>query len=174
MKLKLAYYGNPILRQKALPIEKITPEIRELIQSMFETMAVEDGIGLAAPQIHHALRLFVTQVPFPNDDDTWEPGTKRVFINPTIISFSEEVDDREEACLSIPNVSGVIERPIEVTVEALDENGKSFQETFYGLEARCILHENDHINGKLFIDRMDKNERKAIEKHLRDIKNKYS
>lgn len=170
MKLKLAYYGNPVLRQKASPVEKITSEIRELIDNMFQTMAIEDGVGLAAPQVHRSLRIFITQVPFENEDETWDPGTKRVFINPNIISFSEDTNIREEACLSIPNVSGEIERPSEVTVEALDENGKLFKATFYDLEARCILHENDHINGKLFIDRLSKNERKSIEKLLQKIK----
>jgi peptide deformylase len=170
MKLKLAYYGEPILRQKALPVEKITQEILDLIEAMFQTMSIEDGIGLAAPQVHHSLRLFITHVPIQNEDESWDQGIKRVFINPTILSFSEDTDIHEEACLSIPGVSGDVERPTELTVEALDENGNTFKETFYGLEARCILHENDHINGKLFIDRMTKNDRKNIEKVLRKVK----
>lgn len=173
MKLKLAYYGNPILRQKAQDVKSLNDELRTLIDDMFETMAIENGIGLAAPQIHHALRIFVMQVPFQNEDETWDPGRKRVFVNPKILSYSEEMNEREEGCLSIPGITGEILRPIEVTVEALDENGTPFTETFHGLEARCILHENDHINGKLFIDRMDKNERKSIEKVLANIKKRY-
>lgn len=174
MKLKLAYYGNPILRQKAEPVEKITDETRELISKMFEMMDIENGIGLAAPQVNLSLRIFIMQVPIQNEDESWEPGVKRVFINPTILSFSDECDIREEGCLSIPKLVGEVIRPIEVTVEALDQDGKKFTDTFYELEARCILHENDHINGKLFIDRMDKNDRKKLEKALRDIKSKYS
>lgn len=174
MKLKLAYYGNPILRKKADPVAKITDETRALITQMFEMMEIENGIGLAAPQVNLSLRIFVMQVPIQNEDESWDPGVKRVFINPTILSFSEETDYREEGCLSIPKLIGDVERPVEVTVEALDQDGNKFTETFTDLEARCVLHENDHINGKLFIDRMDKNDRKLIEKALREIKNKYS
>lgn len=173
MKLKIAYFGDPILRQKAAPVGTITDEIRNLIKQMFEVMTLEDGIGLAAPQVHHSLRIFIMQVPFQNEDETWNPGTRHVFVDPTILSFSDELTVHEEGCLSIPNVYGDVERPIAVSVEAFDETGKKFTATYHGLEARCILHENDHINGKLFIDRMSKNDRKNIDKALREIKKKH-
>lgn len=172
MLLKIALYGNPILRKKAEPVTEITDELRKFVQDLFETMDVGNGIGLAAPQVSESIRIFVTQVPILQEDDTWAPGTQRVFINPKIISVSEETEVHGEGCLSIPEVYGDVERPIEVTVEAMNIDGEIIQATYIGLEARCILHENDHINGKLFIDRMDKAERQKIEQKLREIKSK--
>lgn len=174
MKLKLTYYGNPILRKNCAPVEAVTDEIRELANEMLKAMEIENGIGLAAPQVGIDMRLFVTCTPVLQEDDEWAPGTPRVFINPRIVSISEETDLREEGCLSLPGVYGMIERPIQVTVESTDLDGKTVNATYEGLEARCILHENDHINGKLFIDRMDKKARKLLDKELRALKKKYT
>lgn len=174
MHLPLAYYGNPVLRKKGESITNFDETLRKLVEDMFETMEIENGIGLAAPQVHQSLRLFIMRVPFQNEDETWDPGIDRVFINPTIISISDEIDLLEEGCLSIPEVRGDVLRPIAVTIEANDISGKSFTVSLKGLEARCALHENDHINGKLFLDRMEKQDRKKIEKQLREIKKKYS
>lgn len=173
MELKLTYYGNPILRRKCDAVQKITKEIKELALAMIEKMKVANGIGLAAPQVNHPLRLFVTCVPIQQDDESWEPGTPRIFINPRIVSTSDEIISQSEGCLSIPDVYGEVERPFEVTVEATDLEGNTFCETFSDLEARCILHENDHINGKLFVDRMDKRDRKKLDPLLREVKKKY-
>jgi len=114
---------------------------------MFDTMIDADGVGLAGPQIGRSLRVFVLIA----DDDV-----RRVFINPQIIRTSGELCDYEEGCLSVPKVYESIRRPKEVTVQALDENGRSFTLEADGLLARIIQHENDHLDGVMFIDRGDR------------------
>lgn len=173
MKLPLAYYGNPILRKKGTPIQMIDDEIRQLIHDMAETMEANNGCGLAAPQIHQSLALFITCIPRYVDKDTVLPGELRIFINPKIISYSEEIWTCDEACLSIPGFRGSVSRPLEVTIQAMDLDGNEFQETFKGFDAHVIMHENDHINGVLFIDRLSSKKKKAIEGVLRQIKRKY-
>ncbi|CDZ80605.1 Peptide deformylase [Candidatus Rubidus massiliensis] len=173
MILKLAYYGNPILRKKGQLIENVTDEIKQLVFDMFETMYHYDGIGIAAPQVHHSLSLFVMCVPKVISEDQVEKGTERVFINPKILEYDQKTWLRGEGCLSIPKVYGEVERPISIKVEAMDLNGNIFTETFYDLEARCIMHEKDHVDGKLFIDRIHGKQRKEMEPYLQTIKKKY-
>lgn len=173
MKLPLAYYGDPILRKKAERVDHIDDELRQLVTDMAETMEVENGMGLAAPQIHRSLTLFITHVPVRGPDDTWQPGTFRVFINPKILEISEQFWEHEEGCLSIPKLSGTVRRPVHVKVEYTNLEGKTLVEEFEGLEASCVLHENDHINGVLYIDRVKGKERQAMEPQLREIKKKY-
>lgn len=175
MRLPLAYFGNPVLRKKGLPIEEITDEIRQLVHDMIETMEVENGAGIAAPQVHKSLDLFVTQVPLHDEEtDTWEPGELRVFINPKLSKPSEKKWVYPEGCLSIPGVRGEIERPWAITVEATDIEGNQFTLDLEGLEARVVMHENDHIKGTLFPDRMSAKERKKIESGLARLKRKHS
>ena len=174
MKLSLAYYGNPILRKKAAPILEINDEIRDLIENMIETMEVEDGIGLAAPQVHHSLAIFITKVPIQVNEEEWEEGLLKVFINPKIIGVSPQTEGLVEGCLSITGLEGEVFRPQEVIVEALNLEGEKFTETFQGLAAHCIMHENDHLNGVLFIDRVASPERKKMDLLLKRIKKKYN
>jgi len=174
MELPLAYFGNPILRKKGLLIKDINEDILQLVKDMEETMNVFNGIGIAAPQVQRNLALFLINVPLETEDDeNIIPGKTRVFINPKILSVSHEEWDRGEGCLSIPKVYGVVSRPLKIKVEALDINGNTFIEEFSDLEARCILHENDHINGVLFIDRVRGKPRQDMELELRKIKKKY-
>jgi len=174
MKLPIAYYGDPILRKKCISVDEITDEIRVLVEDMLETMRENNGIGLAAPQVHEGFRIFVTQVPYENEQDEWQEGTVRVYINPTIISYSNETHIDSEGCISIPTLRSDVERPYKITVKATDIDGNSFELNLEGLEARCVLHENDHINGVLFIDRIKGKERKLLEPKLRKIKKDYS
>lgn len=174
MILQLAYYGEPILRKKTEPVKEINDEIRQLVADMIETMHVKDGIGLAAPQIFKSLSLFVTCVPIYVDEDAMRPGVERIFINPKILSYSDEISTLPEGCLSIPHLSGYVTRPLKIVVEAMGLDGKTFTQEFFNYEARCIMHENDHINGKLFIDRLDSKERQELEPKLREIKKKYA
>lgn len=174
MKLPLTYFGNPILRKKAARVVEINDDIRQLIQDMIETMNVENGIGLAAPQVNQSLAIFITHVPIEGPDDTYQPGELRVFINPKIISVSEETWECSEGCLSIPKLYGKVVRPLKVTFEATGLDGKIFQGELTGLDARAFFHENDHLNGVLYIDRMDKKARQEIEPQLRDIKKRYA
>ncbi len=144
--MKVFKLGDDILRQKAVEVEKIDDEIRELIEHMFETMYAENGIGLAGPQVGKNIRIFVIEL----DDEV-----RHVFINPQIIATSQETSMYQEGCLSIPGVYEDIERPVRITVQALDENGKAFTVEADGLLARAIQHEYDHLEGILFIDRGD-------------------
>lgn len=146
MILRITKLGEEVLRQKAEPVAEINDEIRQLAKDMLETMIDADGVGLAAPQIGRSIRMFVIKA----DDDV-----ERVFINPEIIKTSNEVGPYDEGCLSIPQVYETIVRPLAVTVQAYDENGKRFTLDADGLLARCIQHENDHLNGVLYIDRGD-------------------
>jgi peptide deformylase len=175
MKLPLAYYGDSVLRKKTSPVMEITDEIRQLVNDMFETMEINNGCGLAAPQVHRSISLFITCIPHYNDnDDKVHPGERRVFINPKIIEYSQEQWICQEGCLSIPGIREQISRPLKVTVQATDLEDKSFTEEFIGFDAHVMLHENDHINGVLYIDRLHPKRKKEIEGRLREIKNKYS
>ncbi|MDF2499930.1 MAG: def1 [Anaerosporomusa subterranea] len=134
--------GDPVLKQKAAPVEKITKKIKELIESMTETMYVADGVGLAAPQIGVSQRIIVIDV-----------GDGLIgLVNPVIVEH-EGLECATEGCLSIPGVFGDVERASRVTVEALDRNGKSVRIVADGLLARALQHEIDHLEGVLFIER---------------------
>lgn len=174
MKLPLAYYGDPVLRKKGVPVAKIDESIHQLVKDMTETMEANNGCGLAAPQVHKSLLIFITCIPRYVDENTVLPGELRVFINPKIISYSPEVWPCQEACLSIPGLRETVVRPLSVTIQATDLEGKEFQESFTGFDAHVIMHENDHINGVLFIDRLPLRKKKEIEGNLREIKKKYS
>lgn len=157
--MRITKLGEEILRKVAEPIkaEEINDDFREFIEEMFEAMKEADGVGLAGPQAGISKRVFVAMA----DDNV-----KRVFINPQIIYTSAELCDYEEGCLSIPQVYESIQRPKKVTVQALDENGRPFTLEADGLLARIIQHENDHLDGKLFIDRGDPEFAKATEEQF--------
>lgn len=146
--LKICKLGEEVLRKKSVPIkdEEINDGLRALAEEMFETMESANGVGLACPQIGKNIRMFVAEA----DDDV-----KRVFINPQIIATSDDSVPYEEGCLSVPQVYENIMRPSKVTVQAQDQNGKKFTLEAEGLLARIIQHENDHLEGVIFIDRGD-------------------
>ncbi len=146
--MKIYKLGEEVLRQNCVPVEsaEINDEMRDLFNEMFETMDEAQGVGLAAPQVGISKRFFVITV---------EDGVRRVFINPQIIFTSNDLCDYEEGCLSLPGFEENIRRPSKVTVSALNENGKPFTLEAEGLLARCIQHENDHLNGIVYIDRGD-------------------
>lgn len=169
--LPLAYYGDPILRRKADPVE-ISDDIRKLVEEMIETVEVYDGGGLAAPQVHHSIRLFIVCDPEGEERDKFEPGEIKVFINPTISSPSAETSRAPEGCLSIPTISAEVERPNAITIEYTDLEGNTHTERFSGWEARVIQHEYDHIEGVLYIDRIDESERAELEPFLSNLKNR--
>jgi peptide deformylase len=175
MILKLAYYGDPILRKKVAPIASVTEEIRTFAKDLIQTMqALPNGVGLAAPQVHKSLAIFVVQFPDKNSTDKWIPGPIEVFINPKLIAVSDEIWSYSEGCLSIPGIYEEVPRPVQIQIQGQDLNGDTFVRTYVGYEARMLLHENDHLNGVLFIDRIDKERRRAIESGLRAIKKKFS
>lgn len=168
--LPLAYYGEPVLRKKAEPVTAITDEIKQLAEAMIETMDSCDGVGLAAPQVHQSLRLFVTRAPTHED----ERGKALVFINPVLSSPSSKTVLIGEGCLSIPGIHFDIERPSEITVTYTNLEGETVTSHFTGFPARVIMHENDHINGVLYIDRLKDKEKKEIEPFLKNLKKSLS
>lgn len=173
MKLPLAYYGDPILRKKAARIEAIDDDIRQLVNDMLETMEANNGAGLAAPQVHRSIALFLANIDIPGPDGKWLPGRLRVCLNPKVLSVSEEEWEWSDGCLSIPNLWRKITRPIRAEVEYTNLQGERVQETLQGPEAWCFMHENDHLNGVLWIDRLKGKARTEIEPILRAIKKKY-
>lgn len=149
------------LRLVSKPIEKVTPEIRKLADDMLETMYDAPGIGLAAIQVAQPLRLITMDIAKRDDDSEIAPKP-RVFINPEIISSSEELSVYEEGCLSIPEYYEEVERPARVRVRFMDLDGKVHEEDADGLYATCIQHEIDHLNGVLFVDYLSKLKRDRV------------
>lgn len=167
--LPLAYYGDPILRKKADFIPEITSSTRKLIDEMTETMDACEGVGLAAPQIHHSIRLFVIRRPIEIDEDKFELGDVRVFINPVLSLHSKETWKATEGCLSIPTFHSLVERPKAVTVEYTSVEGNRIRERLSGWEARVVMHEYDHIEGILFLDRLDPEELSKLMPFLQNL-----
>jgi peptide deformylase len=174
MKLSLTYYGNPILRQKAEPVAEITDEIRQFIKDLEETMIEKNGLGISAPQVGSRLAIFISRPPVDDGTGHYAFGPSKVYINPRLTEPSADTWSHEEACLSIPKVYGDVPRPVRITITALDINGKEFTEVLTGWPARVVMHENDHLNGVLFIDRISKKQRNQVEPLLRAIKQKYN
>jgi peptide deformylase len=161
--LKVARMGHPVLRQKCEPIEpaKITgPEVQRLIRDMFETMVEYNGIGLAAPQVHQPVRLLIAGGEADEDGRT----RFRVLINPEVTVLDDA--DRlgmYEGCLSVPGMRGWVERPAAVRVEAWDEKGEKVDFSLEGFPAVVIQHECDHLDGVLYVDRIEDTTKFAYE-----------
>jgi len=170
--LPLAYYGNPILHKVADPITSITEDVRTLVEEMIETMDACDGIGIAAPQVHHSIKLFVIRKPVELEDGRIELKEAKVFINPEISMPSTETWEAREGCLSIPSIHSEVKRPKEVTIKYSCLDGNGVEERVSGWEARVIMHENDHINGILFIDHLEETERDILEPFLNSLKDR--
>lgn len=178
MILPIVKYGHPVLRKRGARIETITPEIEQLIQDMFETMVASHGVGLAAQQIGQALQLTVIDVTGITD----RPSTLElhgqptdvsaimplVLINPQVTPVGEFVKGGE-GCLSFPEIYADIERPGMVDVKALNQKGQPIEFRCGGLLARAVQHETDHLNGLLFIDRMDKQTKLDLQAELDDL-----
>ena len=144
--------GHPVLRSRARPIEPAeigTPAVQRLIDDMLDTMHEYQGIGLAAPQVHESLRLFVAGV-----DDSESSMPPVVMINPELAPVGAATEEDWEGCLSIPDLRGRVVRTAEIQVRALDRHGRELSMTASGFPARVIQHETDHLDGILFLDRM--------------------
>lgn len=152
--LKVARMGHPVLRAKARTVDKSelkNPTIQQFIDSMIDTMYEYSGVGLAAPQVHEGLRLFVASLDMERGD---EPSDPIAIINPEITPVSKEMVDDWEGCLSIPDIRGKVPRYYEIKVRAFDRNAERIELTARGFPARVIQHETDHLDGVLFFDRM--------------------
>jgi len=154
MKFPIIAYGDPVLRQKTKEIDADYPDLDILIENMFETMYAASGVGIAAPQIGKAIRLFVIDASPYDEDEPVLKDFKKVFINPEIIEESGEKWAYSEGCLSIPDIREDVSRLPTITINYLDENWVEHEETYSGLAARIIQHEYDHIEGKLFTDKL--------------------
>jgi peptide deformylase len=156
--LSVRKYGDPVLRKRAAPVAHVTPEIRRMVDDMFETMYDEVGIGLAAPQVGISLRLMVV-----GDDNGRTP---RALVNPVIADRGGEVT-AEEGCLSLPGIFAPVTRSEWVRLEAQDLDGKPVAIRAKGLTARVFQHEMDHLDGVLFIDRLDAMSRDRIKRKIK-------
>lgn len=159
--LPLAYYGDPILRKKGERVEEINSDLRRLVDEMVETMDAAYGMGLAAPQVHQSISLFVIRRPIETKDQV-QLGEVKVFINPVLSEPSDETSKTDEGCLSIPTIREDVVRHQEITIEYTDLEGKRIKERCKGLEARMIQHEYDHVQGILFIDRIEESKKAEI------------
>jgi len=179
MILPIVAYGHPVLRKVAQDIDASYPDLPKLIEDMWETMYASNGVGLAAPQINRDIRLFVvdsSQIFLNMDEDERaeqqypdDPGVKQVFINAHIVEEAGDDWPYNEGCLSIPKIREDIYRAEEVTLDFLDEHFQKHRKTFSGITGRIILHEYDHIEGKLFIDHITPLKRKLLKRKLDDI-----
>lgn len=176
MILPIVAYGDPVLRKVADAIDAAYPDLEKLITNMKETMYNASGVGLAAPQIGKAIRLFLIDAsPFAEDDDLSEEertvlkSFNRVFINPKILEEEGEEWLFNEGCLSIPDVREDVSRQPKITIEYQDENFTIHTETLEGLAARVFQHEYDHIEGILFTDKLSTLKKRIIKKKLENI-----
>ena len=153
--LKVARMGHPVLRAKARPLEKAeirSGVIQQLIDDMLDTMAEYHGVGLAAPQVHEGVRIFVAALDTGDDDE--EDGEAIAVINPEITVVGPDVVEDWEGCLSIPDIRGRVPRAREIKVRAFDRSGARLELNAHDFPARVIQHETDHLDGVLFFDRM--------------------
>jgi peptide deformylase len=182
MILRVTQYGEPILRKVGKPITKFDAALAELADDMVDTMYDEEGIGLAAQQVDRALQICVVDVRPPEDAeitfnysfDGKQPPLDlfmpMAIINPKVTIIDASEDAYEEGCLSFPGVNGNVDRPVGVRCEFQDTEGNPHVIEADGLLGRCILHEVDHLNGQLFIDRMDKRDLKKNEAKIKKLK----
>jgi len=163
--LSVRIYGDETLRKVSGPVEDITDEIRQFINDLIKTMYEKDGIGLAAPQVGKSLRIFVV-------DPYWfREGNKKkpfVFINPEFVEF-EGMQVNEEGCLSLPGIFEKVNRAERVVMNALNEKGEEIQLETDGLFSRALQHENDHLEGILFVDKIPRMRKIFIKKKLREL-----
>ncbi len=176
MVLPIVAYGDPVLRKVGKDIDKEYPNLAKLIENMKDTMKNARGVGLAAPQIGKAIRLFLVDTsPFAEDDELDKEEQEflksftKVFINAKILKEEGNEWVFSEGCLSIPNINEDVFRQETVTIEYYDENFKKHTETVNGLAARVIQHEYDHIEGKLFTDKLSSLKKRLIKKKLENI-----
>ncbi|MDE3055270.1 MAG: peptide deformylase [Verrucomicrobiota bacterium] len=166
----LRYYGDPVLRTRAEKIAEITPDIVKLAQDMIETMIAHNGVGLAAPQVGKLLRIYIFRDEWQDEQGEYHLGEPQVAINPELSSPSRESVEMVEGCLSLPGVRASVSRPRKIHVRYQNLEGTWIDADFEGLLARVNMHENDHLNGVLYIDRTDPRDRQKVEEQLRRMK----
>ena len=169
MKYAVTVYGDPILRQRAKDISPDQEDLNEIIENMWETMYYSDGVGLAAPQVGMPIRMFVIDASAYEEEEPQLKDFKKVFINPEIIEISGEEWIMNEGCLSLPEIREDVTRKETVHIRYFDEYFVEHDETFSGYAARIILHEYDHLEGKLFIDYLSPLRKRLLKSKLTSI-----
>jgi peptide deformylase len=170
MILPIYIYGQPVLKRKADVIGKDHEGLDELITNMWETMYEAQGVGLAAPQVGHSIRLFLVDTTIMEDDEKDFKGIKQVFINAEMIEEDGELWEYEEGCLSIPQIRADVERPGRIRLKFLNANFEPRDVVFEGVTARVIQHEYDHIEGVLFTERIKPIKRRLIKRKLENLR----
>ena len=170
MILPIYTYGQPVLRKVAKDIDAEYPELKTLIHNMWETLASSEGIGLAAPQIGRDIRLVVIDLDLLKEDMPEYTDFKKVYINPYIVEYDDsEKQSSEEGCLSLPAIHEKVVRPTRIHVKYMDEDFNSHDKWVDGYLARVMQHEFDHLDGKMFIDRLSPLRRQLIKSKLRSL-----
>lgn len=170
MILPIYIYGQPVLRKVAEDITPDYPELKQFIADMYETLDASEGIGLAAPQVGRADRIVVIDLDVLSDDLPEYKGFRQVFINPHIIEYDDtKTDSSEEGCLSLPAIHEKVIRPTRIHVKWMDEKFQPHDEWIEGYLARVMQHEFDHLDGKMFIDRVSSLRRQLISSKLKAL-----
>ena len=171
MILPIYAFGYKVLKKEAKPIEKDHEKLEELIANMWDTMYNANGVGLAGPQVGLSLRIFmVDTAQMEKDEDEIKKGIKKTFINAEILEEEGEFWAYEEGCLSIPHIRGDVERQKKIKIKYFDENFVEHIEEYDGINARVIQHEYDHIEGKLFTEKLKPLKKKMIKRKLEKIR----
>ncbi len=172
MILPIYAFGQTVLKRKAVEIDKDYPDLKILLENMWETMYNANGVGLAAPQIGMSIRIFLIDTLQLNKEEKNEnvTGFKKAFINAKVLEETGKPWEYEEGCLSIPDVRGDVSRPEQITIQYQDENFKTYTETFNGIDARVIQHEYDHIEGILFTEKLKPIKKRFVKRKLDFIK----
>lgn len=165
--MDLVFYPNPVLKKRAEPLPAVDEDVLRRVADMFQVMYAEGGVGLAAPQVGWSVRLFVM-----NSTGEPDPAAERVFIDPEIVRAEGEVLE-EEGCLSIPKVRGKVLRSERVTLRARDLDGNPIEAELEDLEARCVQHEIDHLDGILFVSRLSPSEKLRVSRELKRLEKEY-
>jgi peptide deformylase len=161
--LGIRIYGDGVLREETAEVEEFDEDLASFIREMADTMILEEGVGLAAPQVGVSRRIAVV------NPDPQNPDTLITLVNPRILQCSEETECVEEGCLSVPGVRGKVERPIVVEVEYQDGSGEKHCVKFDGLVSRIVQHEIDHLDGVLFVDRLSFGRKTLVKGRLREL-----
>ena len=160
-------FGDPVLRKKAEPITKDFQDLKGFIQNMFDTMYNSDGVGLAAPQVGQAVRIFVIDSDIDDEDEV--PGIKKAFINPEIVEKSGDEWLMNEGCLSLPEIREDVLRPETVKIKYVDEEFNEHIESYSGFTSRVIQHEYDHLEGVMFVDYLNPLRKRILKSKLSAI-----
>lgn len=170
MILPIYGYGHPVLKKKGKEISADYPNLEDLLKNMWETMYQAEGVGLAAPQVGLAIRLFLVDTKQTKDEGKEDEGIKKVFINAQILNETGDEWAYEEGCLSIPNIRGDVDRQNTIRIRYQDENFETHEETYDGINARVIQHEYDHIEGVLFTEKLKPVKRQLVRRKLEKIR----